>query len=75
MFEQIRLVHGDFDKCLRRADGGDAALVALFAQAVAYLQKERAVAERLAALDAFAAGDAPGLVDGVLEIRVFDVPA
>jgi len=75
VLENIRFIHAHFDKRLRRADACDAALVAVFAQAVPYLQKERTVAEGLAALDAFAAADALVFIDGVFKVRVFDVPA
>ena len=75
VYEKIRFLHGHFGKGARRADGSNAALVAVFAQAASHLQKERTVAEGLAALDALAATDALVFVDVVLEIRVFDVLA
>lgn len=56
-----------------RADFGNGAFVAIDAAVVADLKKERAVAEPVAALDAFGAPDAQLLVDRVFVIGVFDI--
>ena len=73
--QQVRLVRGHPAEGVAGADFGDRAFVAVQAAVMPHLQEERAIAETVAALDAFGAADAKLLVNGVFVIRVLDVGA
>jgi hypothetical protein len=70
--EQIRVAGRHPTEGVARTNFGDRALVAVYTAIMPHLEKERPVAEPIAALDAFGASDAQAFIDGVLVIGIFD---
>ena len=66
---------GHADDCMGGTDFGDAALIALLAEFLPDLEKERPVPIRRTPLHAPAASNARRFIDGVFEIGVFNVLA
>lgn len=73
--QEVGLVRRDAAEGAGGADAGDRAFVAVHAAVVPHLEKDRAVAELGAALDADGAANAAILVDAVFVEGVFDESA
>ena len=72
VFHQIWFGGGNPFKRLCRAGNRNGTFIAVQTSVMADLQKQRAVAEIVATLDAFAACCAQGFIDAVFEIRILD---